>query len=588
MKIIIFDFEVFKYDVLLGAIVLEPGKEKRYFQTWSPAEIYDFYQKNLNSIWVGHNNQGYDNFILQAIVKNKNPYLISKEIISGDRKKYLSIPLYYYDIINTHFTSLKAVEAQMGKNISETQVDFDLDRKLTSEEKLKEESYNRDDLDQTLEDFMLCRDEFQLRIDMIKEFHLGLDALHITECQVAERVLKPIVKDPQELKPLKPKFYDNLLIKNKDALDYYLNEKWEYIPKISLNICGVPHIMAKGGLHGARKNYHTDWAYYFDVSGYYNLVMILYDLLPRTLTKEGKELYNHMYQEQLLLKKTNPRKRGCYKKICLAVYGAELNEYCKFYDPSAGRLVTLTGQIFIIDLIEKLEGKIELIQTNTDGIIAKPLNGVKEEDVLLIIERWKKRTGFELKPVKIYDIHQRDVNNYMYRDENGKIHVKGEAVKYYNLWDNPFVEDSFNSKEPYIIHHAIVEYFMNGVKPEETIERNKDNLRMFQYICKKLSYDYLSYEVYDLEGNKPTVILQNVNRIFAYKNRMERGMVYKNKEGKHDKYSNLPPNVFVYNDDIRNSPINVKEKIDYNYYVRRAYERIEEFMPKPEQMTLCI
>ena len=381
---------------------------------------------------------------------------------------------------------------------------------------------------------------------------------------------------------------NNLIVKNKDALDYYLNQRWEYIPKINLNIAGVPHIMAKGGLHGARKNYHTDWAYYFDVSGYYNLVMILYNLLPRTLSKEGKEKYSHMYHQQLILKKTNPTKRGCYKKICLAVYGAELNEYCNFYDPSAGRLVTLTGQMFIIDLLEKLENKVELIQTNTDGIIAKPLNGVKEQDVLLAIERWKERTGFELKPVKIFDIHQRDVNNYMYKDEEGNIHVKGEAVKYYNLWDNPFQEDSYNSKEPYVVHHAIVDYFMYGIKPEDTIEKYKNELRMFQYICKPLTFDYLSYEVTTLEGNKPPVKLQNVNRVFAYKNAMERGMVYKNKEGKHDKYSNLPPNVFVYNGDIRQSPSNVKDMIDYNYYVRRAYERIEEFMPKPEQMTLCI
>ena len=123
--------------------------------------------------------------------------------------------------------------------------------------------------------------------------------------------------------------------------------------------------MAKGGIHAAEEKCHYDWALYLDVSGYYNLVMINYDLLPRTLDEDGKKLYVHLYQTQLGLKTTNPRKRAPYKKICLTVYGAELNEYCNFYDPQKGRLVTITGEIFIVDLLEKLEGKITLIQSNT-------------------------------------------------------------------------------------------------------------------------------------------------------------------------------------------------------------------------------
>ena len=39
MKIIIFDFEVFKYDVLLGAIILDNNKDPEYFQTWDKEEI---------------------------------------------------------------------------------------------------------------------------------------------------------------------------------------------------------------------------------------------------------------------------------------------------------------------------------------------------------------------------------------------------------------------------------------------------------------------------------------------------------------------------------------------------------------------
>ena len=34
---------------------------------------------------------------------------------------------------------------------------------------------------------------------------------------------------------------------------YYLNKEWEHTPKIIVNICGVDHTVAKGGIHAARR-----------------------------------------------------------------------------------------------------------------------------------------------------------------------------------------------------------------------------------------------------------------------------------------------------------------------------------------------
>lgn len=582
MKFIVFDFEVFRYDTLLGAIILEPNKDPVIYQTWDLDEIKKFYNENIESIWIGHNNSHYDNYILDAIINDKNVFEISKLITENNIKIKLKIYLRYYDLMSWHFGSLKAIEGQMGKNISETEVDFNLMRELTEEEKRKTESYNRDDLDQTLTDLKLCKSEIQLRFDMMKEFNLGFSTLRITENQIAEKVLKPVRIHGVEDMYIKPELPSTLRIKNEKMIKYYLNKEWEKTPKIILNICGVDHTIAKGGIHAAREKYHTDWAYYFDVSGYYNLVMINYDLLPRSLDEEGKKLYKHMYESQLKLKGIPglENKRAAYKKICLAVFGAELNQYCDFYDPQKGRLVTLTGEIFLVDLLEKLEGKIELIQSNTDGIMVKPLNGVSEEELLSIVKEWCDRTGFTIKPTKIYDIHQRDVNNYMYRDEKGKIHVKGEIVKYYNLWDNPFLEDSYNSSTPYIIHHCIVEYWMNNKKPEEIIEENKRNLRMFQYIIKPLSFDYLTFEIDD-----KVTKLQKVNRVFASKTP---GKIYKNDKTRHNQYQNLPEAVFVHNNEILSDEVisELINKIDYNYYIKRAYERINEFKKDYEQLNL--
>lgn len=587
-NLIIFDFEVFKYDTLLGTYILDESNNITKLQTWDLDEIRKFYEEHKdNSIWLGWNNQGYDNFILQAIVRKNDPFITSREIIDGNRFKYLDIKLYFYDLMSNHAGSLKATECADGRNIKTTDVAFDIDRKLTDEEKRLTEEYNTADIDQTLSNFHNVQSEFQLRLDIIAEFNMPMKCLHMTGTQIAETVLHAEKIDGIEGWVVKPKMYDTLKVKNQQVIDFYLNEDFKKGKHLSVNLCGVPHQLGSGGIHAARSKYHADWAYYFDVSGYYNLVMINYDLLPRSIPEEYRKFYKFMYEEQLRLKKIDPNKRWVYKIILLSVFGAMTNKYCKFYDPYNGQLVTMVGQIFLVDLLEKLEGKVELIQSNTDGIIAKPLPGIKDEELVNIINEWQQRTGFVLKLEKIYDIHQRDVNCYMYRDASNNIHTLGEALKHYNAWENVLYEDVFKSKEPVIIEYMLVDYFIYNKLPEQTIEENKRKLRMFQYVCKKQSFDYLEYQRDFKDGRLIVERLQNVNRAFALKSDEYKGMVYKCRSvGKttRAKVSNLPDNVFIYDEEILSDEAyaKIEPMIDFDYYVKRGYERILEFISLPQ------
>ena len=69
-NIVIFDFEVFKFDTLLGAIVLRDD-DAEVFQTWNLAEMIKFYEANKQSIWVGHNNAFYDNFQANHVLRHQ-------------------------------------------------------------------------------------------------------------------------------------------------------------------------------------------------------------------------------------------------------------------------------------------------------------------------------------------------------------------------------------------------------------------------------------------------------------------------------------------------------------------------------------
>lgn len=583
MNIILYDFEVFKYDTLFGCKIIS-GDNIKIFQTWDLEEIKNFYEIHKNDIWVGHNIKNYDNLILEAVVLNKNPYLMSKKIINSTVRPYCNLKLYYYDLMNIRTPySLKATELYDGKNISESEVDFNIDRELTEEEKLKTESYNRDDLNQTESNFNELKSEFKMRLDILKEFNLPLDYLSVTGTKLAAIVLGAKKVEGIEYDFVKPKIYDTLRVKNKDLLNYYLSEKFRTSEKLTIKVGGVDQQIGSGGIHAAIPKYHTNKALYFDVSGYYNLIMINYGLLPRTLPPEAKEKYIYMYHEQLRLKKIDPIKRGVYKCILLSVFGAMMNEYTDFYDPQHGLLVTITGQLFAIDLMEKLEGIVKVIQSNTDGIIVEPYNWDDEQKVIEIVEEWEKRTGFVIKKEHIYDIWQRDVNCYCYKKDN-EIHTVGESVRQYDKWKHMFLGNFFDSKEPSIFAHIVVDYLINEITPEETVEKYKKELRMFQYNCKKKSFDYTELQENDIINNVvKTTRLQGVNRVFPSKDKNIIGMIYKcRSEGKvkRAKVANLPDNVFVYDEDINNEKtINeLINKIDYQYYINRGYEKILEFI----------
>lgn len=581
MSIIIFDFEVFKFDTLLGALIINENNTTTIYQTWSIEEIKKFYFEHIDDIWVGWNNENYDNFILQACVKGQNVKEINDDIIIRDRRQHLNMKLIYYDLMKPlGYFSLKVTEALAGKKISESEIDFNLNRVLTKEEKLKIESYNYDDLEQTLYNFYSSFDSFSLQLETISEFNLDLSLLPCTGTMLAEKVLHASRINGISSMIVKPKKYENLQIKNQEVLNYYLNEQFIDGKKLKLDLCGVPHTIGVGGIHGAQKKCQFKKALYFDVSGYYNLIMINYNLLPRSIPEEYKKVYTNMYYEQLKLKKTNPKKRAILKTILLTVFGAMLNEYTAFYDPYHGRLVTLTGQLFLVDLLEKLEGFVELVQSNTDGIILVPL--ASEEKVISIVNEWQTRTGFNVKIEHLENIIQRDVNCYMYK-KDGEINSVGGDIKEYSR------KTSYSSKrEPDIVIKAAVEYFMLNKFPEEIIEENKNNIKLFQYISKKGSFKYMQLEETNINTSHTKISLtQNVNRVFASNDKVTNRMLYKrNDYGKvtKAKVSNLPDNIFIYNDEILSKEINEKlsKNIDYEYYVQRSYKIIKEFLNLPE------
>lgn len=598
LSLIIIDFEVFKYDTLFGAIIIN-GNDEQIYQTWDLLDIKKFFVKHQNDIWLTWNGLGYDNHILNAIMHDENVYTVSKKCIATHN--YIpstSLNFINYDIMRQRkggHLSLKLTELIAGENIHTTDVNFDIDRPLTNEEKKLEEDYNKDDLIRTRKNFTLFKNDFELRIDLSTEFNLPLqDILNITGTQLGAAVLGVKKNFSLPYKPVKPIWYDCLKVNNELVKDWYLNEKFKNNETLNIKICDEEVTIKSGGAHSAIKKYHADKFIYLDVSGFYNLLQIIYDLFPRSVPPEGKKKYAKMYYDQLKMKKTNPIKRAGYKTVLLSCWGGAGNERTDFYDPWMANLIPVTGEVFLIDLLEKLDGLVRLIQANTDGICINPYNWNDYDKIIEIVTEWETRTGFTIKKEIKYNLWQRDVNCYICTDDKGEIEFHGDDFKNYDISETAFAKEQlFNCREAPIIAKGLVEFLINGQMPEQTIVDNKSDLRWFQYVCKVSTYKYLTLDttIYTknannklIAGNTSSEEIPSLSRAFAKKpiynddNTISLSTVRKHKENKSDKIASLPPSVFIYNYDILNSTDELLNNIDFNYYIDRIYEKINKFI----------
>lgn len=261
---IVFDFEVFQYDWLFVGLNLET---KKYTVIENDRDkLIEFYKNNLKSIWIGYNCKNYDTYIFKAILLGINPKIVNDWIIKEAKagwqftNKFKDIELNIYDCM-VFGKSLKQLESYLGVNIHETDVDFDIKRPLTVEEKQLNREYCRDDVYNTALVFQHTQDDFKAHLGLIKLAKGTLSDLSKTKAQLSAKILKakPL---PQSILKEEWQFKYNDCVKkydykHKDVLDFFdsIRETKDPKSKYETELYGVPHVFALGGLHGGVANY---------------------------------------------------------------------------------------------------------------------------------------------------------------------------------------------------------------------------------------------------------------------------------------------------------------------------------------------
>ncbi len=145
-------------------------------------------------------------------------------------------------------------------------------------------------------------------------------------------------------------------------------------------------------------------------------------------------------------------------------------------------------------MIVLLEPFIELIQSNTDGLIVKYEDKSFRPFIDEVIERFSKHYEITFKVNEVNKIAQRDANNYCVRYADGKIVAKGIMKNFEGgTWER-------NSLS--IIDAALVNYYMHDIPIQKTVINTfKKDLTAFQLVAKAGKFDGITCEVFE-DGTK--------------------------------------------------------------------------------------
>lgn len=556
-----YDFEC--YPKLWTVTIINPVTNEKVQIVNDRDALTRHYHAHKNEIYVGFNNRQYDDWMFKAILKGFESWDMNQWLIQKGRKGFEfssilnRVPLNSFDCM-VGFNGLKTLEAFSGMSIQETAIPFDYDGEFTEEMIAEVLRYNEHDVLATIKVFMERKSEFDSYMGLIRLFDLPLSYLSKSKAQLSAIILgarRTNHKDEFDIS-LPPTMR---IEKYQKVVDYFLND-WDYDTNFSTDIAGVPHVYGTGGIHGAVPNYFGEGEFlHVDVNSYYPSLMLRYPRFCMSRTGASVEKFEEIRNNRIAFKKQKDPRANALKIVLNSTYGAMKDKFNPLYDPRSANNVCVFGQLLLTDLIERLEGHCDLIQSNTDGLIIK-LHG-NEDEVRAICKEWEERTGMGLGYDRMTKVIQKDVNNYLAVFENGKVEAKGAYVKDLNNLDYDLA----------IVNEAVRDYLLRKIPVENTVYMCRD-FRKFQKVVKLSNkYKWVEHE----RGQSTTKYDNKAYRVFASRDSADGRLLKCDGVRNPAKFGNTPDHCFIFNDDL--GGVAIPDKLDREYYVELATKRLQDF-----------
>lgn len=502
MRIIVYDIEVFAYDWI--AVFYDISRNEWSVFHNDNKGVRD-YMSQPGVIFCGFNIKHYDNFVVRAIACGASPELVKQindfiimEGRSGWEHYFLIQNRFWFDSFDLMDdcqvgTSLKHIEAHLGWNIEETQVDFSIDRPLTREELESTIFYCKWDVKATAHLLTLRKNYLNAKLDVGRSIGLSdAKSLYMTNARLTAESLE--AKYVERFDGRDYKYPDNLDFKYipDEVFKFFNKLKDRSIPdeelftsKLKILVDGAEAVIGFGGIHHARNNYGEKSngrrvIRNFDVASLYPSLMVNNGYISRN--SPSSEIFENFYHTRLKAKQSGDKKTANTLKLILnTTYGASLAKTNPLYDPLMGRSVCITGQLYILELAMKYLAEcktVRILQLNTDGLMIS-IEEQEMDTVYRLNDEWMASKALILEEDRIRFVAQKDVNNYVVVFENGKVKTKGAYVTF-----GMATAGAFKINNDYtIVKEAVIKYFTESIPVEETIN-GCDDIFKFQIIAK--------------------------------------------------------------------------------------------------------
>ena len=537
-KLITCDTEVYPNYLLIFFKRVIDGKTL-YFEKFNDSDLAIDNIKYIldNHTIVTFNGNKFDQLIVEAAVKgftnatiykiccmaiedNMQPWQIRKQI--GFRKMDID----HIDIIEV--VPLKAsLKIYAGRLHCKELMDLPVPAGsiITKEQLPGIRYYCELDCDDTELIFRKLEGEINLRCEMSEVY--GIDLRSKSDAQIAETVIKKSLEEDHNIKSKRPKIPegttynykppDNLVFETKVMQDVFrqycerpftvgksghVEFEFEFVEsdrlksgkrkgefpdskkKLKFNLGNTKYTVGMGGLHSNEKSISftnkKGILRDIDVEAFYPRIILNNKLFPKHLGNTFLEIYGGIVSRRLIAKHNGDKIVNNSLKIVInGSFGKLGSKWSILYSPDLMLQVTVTGQLSLLMLIERLElVGITVVSANTDGVV---IDMTKDQEQLAnqIIEDWEFDTDYKMEDTEYISLNCRDVNNYIAvkpaspdRDgalqpisNKGKGAYSDQRDSYYCLRSNP-VND--------ICSNAVKAFLETGVKLEDTIYNSVD------------------------------------------------------------------------------------------------------------------
>ena len=508
-------------------------------------------------------------------------------------RKNLTVPDYidHVDLMNVSpgaptMPSLKIYAGRLHSRKMQ-ELPIEIDERIGPAERQIIRDYHGNDLEVTNDLKNDLKAQLELRALMSDEY--GVDLRSKSDAQVAEAVIKHELEKMLGRRVYPPDIKQDSFHYQVPAYVSYetpeLQEALEFIRTARLKVrydggvdapdrlkkllikiggTGTSYQMGIGGLHSQEANvshYSDDECVMLDrdVRSYYPTSILLQGMYPKHLGPAFLKVYERIYYQRLAAKDAGRKNEAESKKIQLnGTFGKLGSPFSIFYSPHLMIQVTLTGQLAILMLIERLElAGIHVVSANTDGIISKVPRD-KRALFNAIFFDWECDSGYATEEAEYISVHSQSVNAYiaLKQGKNGQIEAKLKGPFTPSGPGLPGASGQKKNPNMDVCSDAVVDFLKTGKPVEDTIRECTDPRRFV--VVKRVTGG-----AKDQAGEKIGKALR-----WYYATGVSGGFVYV-KNG-----NAVPESIGAKL--MMELPDSLPGDVDYDYYIREAYAVLED------------